>query len=312
MAAHNSAATIGQAIGSVLLQTRHDWELIVVDDGSTDSTAAIASSFDDARIRVVGQENRGPAAARNAGLRLARAPLVSTLDSDDLWLPDYLAVMGRALEAAPEAALAYTDAWVLDDATGRIRKTTEMAWQEPPDPPPEEPGAFFEELLRRNFVYNSVSARRDVLLALGGYDERLLTGEDWELWLRVAASGARCVRAPGILGVHRDHAHSLSADTRRMRAGKLEVYRIVERDWETDDGVRALARALRLACQRSSRRDELTGAALVLPRLVRRWLRRRTAWRRQPPREVANLLGAVDDVLRRDLPTTPARPPKTA
>jgi glycosyltransferase involved in cell wall biosynthesis len=293
MAAHDSARTIRDAIASVLLQTRDDWELIVVDDGSSDGTAAIASSLGDERIRIVPQDNRGPAAARNAGVRLARAALVSMLDSDDLWLPGYLDTMARVLDANREAALAYTDAWVLDDSTGRVRKTTEMTYQRPPDPPPVAARAFLEELIRRNFVYNSVTARREVLLELGGYDERLWTGEDWELWLRVAASGRRCVRAPGVLAVHRDHVGSLSSDAERMRLGDREVYRIIEHDWETDDEIRKLAQALGRSREHGSRGARTLAGSLSVARSLRRAVRRRTLWHRRPPREVADLLAAL-------------------
>jgi GT2 family glycosyltransferase len=293
MAAHDSARTISQAIESVRLQTRADWELIVVDDGSTDDTAAIASAFGDERIRVVPQENRGPAAARNVGLRLAGTPLVSTLDSDDLWLPSYLETMARVFDTERNADLAYTDAWVLDDMTGRVRKTTEMAYQRPPDPPPAAPRAFLEQLIKRNFVYNSVTARRDALLALGGYDERLWTGEDWELWLRVAASGRRCVRAPGILAVHRDHPGTLSSDAERMRAGDREVYRIIERDWEVDEEIKELARALGCSIEERPHRARPLAPAVFVARSLRQVVRRWTMWRRKPPSEVAELLVAV-------------------
>lgn len=293
MAAHDSARTISEAIESVRLQTRADWELIVVDDGSSDETAAVASAFGDERIRVVTQENRGPAAARNVGLRLAGTPLVSTLDSDDLWLPSYLETMARVFEIERNADLAYTDAWVLDDITGRVRKTTEMAYQKPPDPPPAAPRAFLEQLIRRNFVYNSVTARRDALLALGGYDERLWTGEDWELWLRMAASGRRCVRAPGILAVHRDHPGTLSSDAERMRAGDREVYRIIERDWEIDQEIKALARALGRSLDERSQRARPLAPAVFTARSLRQVVRRRTLWRRRPPGDVAELLVAA-------------------
>jgi GT2 family glycosyltransferase len=293
MAAHDSARTISEAIESVRLQTRADWELIVVDDGSSDDTAAIASAFGDDRIRVVTQENRGPAAARNLGLRLATTPLLSTLDSDDLWLPPYLETMARVFDIERNADLAYTDAWVLDDMTGRVRKTTEMAYQRPPDPPPAAPRAFLEQLIKRNFVYNSVTARRDALLALGGYDERLWTGEDWELWLRVAASGRRCVRAPGILAVHRDHPGTLSSDAERMRAGDREVYRIIERDWEVDEEIKELARALGCSIEERPHRARPLAPAVFVARSLRQVVRRWTMWRRKPPSEVAELLVAV-------------------
>ncbi len=293
MAAHNSAATIRQAIASVRLQSREDWELLIIDDGSSDETVAIASSIRDERIQVVCQENRGPALARNAGIRLAQAPLVSTLDSDDLWLPQYLESMLRVLDNDHDAALAYTDAWVLDHATGRVRKTTEMAYQRAPQPPPASPRDFLKELLRTNFIYNSVTARRDALLAVGGYDERLWTSEDWELWLRIAASGRRCVRAPGILAVHRDHAGSLSTDGKRMKASRSEVYRMIECDWDIDDEMRSFASVCRWEYERPRVRDALPVPLRRSLRSVLAGFRRRTLWHRRAPREVAQLLAAV-------------------
>ena len=128
MAAYKSAATVAESIESVRRQTRSDWELIVVDDGSPDATADIAEGSRDPRVRVVREAvNRGPAAARNRGISLAQAPLVCTLDSDDLWLPRYLETMASTLQANPAASVAFTDAWVLDDATGRISKKSAMA-----------------------------------------------------------------------------------------------------------------------------------------------------------------------------------------
>lgn len=291
MAAYNSARTIGQAIGSVLLQTREDWELVVVDDGSTDDTVAVASSFGDARIRIVRGENGGPAVARNAGIAAARTPLVSLLDSDDLWLPGYLATMTALLAADPDAVLAYTDAWVLDDATGRVRKTTEMTYQRPPVPPPAAPRAFLVELMKRNFIYNSVTARREALVEVGGYDERLRTSEDWELWLRLAALGRPCLRAPEALAVHRDHRGSLTTDLAELRRSDQAVYRIVQDDWKTDDEIRALARTLAAEGRGGRSRLDLGVARLVRP--VRRRLQRRTLWHRRPPTEIARLLAAV-------------------
>jgi glycosyltransferase involved in cell wall biosynthesis len=119
IAAFNASFTIASSIRSVIEQTEQCFELIVIDDGSTDSTAECARGFAaDPRLRVIRQSNKGPAAARNAGLRCARGGYVSMLDADDLWLPEYLEVMGAALDGDPGAAFAYTDAWVLDDETG--------------------------------------------------------------------------------------------------------------------------------------------------------------------------------------------------
>lgn len=291
MAAHNSAATIGGAIESVRRQTRSDWELIVVDDCSGDGTADVAEALADPRIRVVRQtENRGPAAARNLGISVAEAPLVCPLDSDDLWLPEYLETMGRTLDSNPAAAVACTDAWVLDDGTGRIRKTSATADQYPPSPLPDDPQTFLVELLRRNFVYNSVTARRESLLAVGGYDERLWVGEDWELWLRLAAAGFRFVSVPRLLAVYRKRAGSLTSNSERALAGRQEVYRVIAEDWGASSEIRDLS--LRLRRQRELRdRRRSAAATLFAPfAALRRWLRDSSLWHHEPPQDVADLL----------------------
>lgn len=291
MAAHDSSATIGEAIESVRNQTRSDWELIVVDDGSRDGTADVAEGITDPRVRVLRQpENRGPAAARNRGISLAQAPVVCPLDSDDLWLPEYLETMAGALDANPGAAVACTDAWVLDDETGSVRKTSAMANQDPPTPLPEDSGTLLLELLRRNFIYNSVAARRESLVAVGGYDERLWVGEDWELWLRLAAAGFRFVSVPERLAVYRKRAGSLMSSDRRALAGRREVYRVVAEDWDTSAEIRELA--LRLSRTRELRRRRRAALATLFAPLAKARLRLRHSrlWHHEPPRDVADLL----------------------
>ena len=83
-----------------------------------------------------------------------------------------------------------------------------MAILDPPEPLPDDRDTFLAELLQRNFVYNSVAARRESLQAVGGYDERLWMGKDWELWLRLAAAGFGFVRVPRLLAVYRQRADS--------------------------------------------------------------------------------------------------------
>jgi glycosyltransferase involved in cell wall biosynthesis len=291
MAAHDSARTIRAAIESVRLQTRPDWELLVVDDGSTDDTAAIAAGVADERVRLLSQANGGPSSARNAGLRASRAPVVCTLDSDDLWLPHYLETVGSVLAEDDAVDVVYTDAWVLDDVRGRVRRTTEMHYQRPPSGG-DDPPAFLLELLQRNFVYNSVALRRRVLERVHGYDERLWTGEDWELWLRIAAAGFRFHRVASPLAVHRDHPGTLSSDAERMRRGDIQVYEIVEREWGA--GSEVAERAAVLAAARARR------GTTRLDRLVRPPLRRvkqalvgRRDWPAEAPPEVAELLARV-------------------
>jgi GT2 family glycosyltransferase len=238
-------------------------------------------------------ENRGPGATRNRGISIAQAPLVCTLDSDDLWLPHYLETMASALESNPAAAVAYTDAWVLDAATGRVRKTSAMAYQDPPEAVPADTQTFLVELLQRNFIYNSVAARREALVAVGGYDERPRIGEDWELWLRLAAAGFRFVRVPQWLAVYRKHADSLTSDSERLLAAANEVYRIVIEEWSTSDELRDLALKLRDARELRVRR-RAKAAGLLGPLVgLRRTVRQSMLWHREPPQELADLLLTV-------------------
>jgi glycosyltransferase involved in cell wall biosynthesis len=284
----------------VLGQTRQDFELIVVDDGSTDETAQRAHAFEsDRRIRVVRQPNRGPSAARNAGIAVARGSYVSTLDADDLWLPEYLEVMGAALDRSPDAVLAYTDAWVLDDLTGTIRRRSAMSYQRPPKVV-ADPRTFFLQLLERNFIYTSATVRRSTLQRVGGYDESLRTSEDWELWLRIAALGAPVVRAPGTFAIYRDHPESLTSDPRRIARSKCEIYRRFTEDPDADADVRALAGRQLEQWKRTLRHLEdpnllvrlRTRGGAVKRRAMSRWI-----WRSRPPEAVERTLRAVEDAL---------------
>jgi glycosyltransferase involved in cell wall biosynthesis len=244
MPAYNAASTIAPAIRSVFAQTRGDFQLVVVNDGSTDETAERIRPFEtDSRLEVVHQPNCGLAAARNTAIAAARGRFVSMLDSDDLWLPGYLEAMDEALASRRDAGFAYTDAWVLEDETRRVQRASAMAYQDPPDPPPAEPAAFLTELLRRNFVFTSATVRRDVLKEVGGYRESLEAAEDYELWLRIAAHGRSGVRVPGRLAVYRRRAGSLSTDEVRMLTALRDVGHVVAEEYDVPEPIRALARS---------------------------------------------------------------------
>jgi glycosyltransferase involved in cell wall biosynthesis len=239
--AHNAAGTLPATISSVLAQTWQEFEIVVVDDGSIDDTeTALRRLTSDSRILYVRQEQLGPAAARNLGIERARGAYVAFLDSDDLWLPQYLQTMVDVLEADEDAALAYTDAWRLDDATKRIYRRTAMASQAPPHSPPRDPDALLQALLEHNFVYTSTTVRKSVLDEVGGF-RSLTRSEDYELWLRVAANGRRFVRAPGLLAVYRDRAGSRMHDPGAMLRGRREIYRLVIDEYEISPAARECA-----------------------------------------------------------------------
>jgi glycosyltransferase involved in cell wall biosynthesis len=242
IAAHNASRTLPVTIRSVLGQTRQDFEVLVVDDGSVDGThAALMDTTTDPRIKYFRQENSGPAPARNAGIQQARGRYVSILDSDDAWLPNYLEAMDEALSSDPAAGLAYTDAWRFDDETGRVFRRTAMSSERPPEAPPADTDALLQMLLQRNFVFTSATMRRRVLEEVGGF-RSLTRSEDCELWLRIAAAGHHFVRARGILAVYRDRPGSRMHDRSAMLRGRKEILELVADEYEISAAALAVAR----------------------------------------------------------------------
>jgi glycosyltransferase involved in cell wall biosynthesis len=222
--AYNAAGTISSAVRSVLAQTQPDLEVIVVNDGSTDATAEIVAGIEDSRVRVISQDNRGLPAARNAGVAAARGTYIALLDSDDLYLPRYLEHSERALLMTADAGFAYTDAYVFDAASGRVRHRTAMARSNPPIPPPTDRNGFLLELLRSNFVYVSTTIPRSVLDAVGGFEESRTSSEDYDLWLRILLKGYRAVWIPGQHALYRKHPGQMSKNLVNMSRNLLAVY----------------------------------------------------------------------------------------
>jgi glycosyltransferase involved in cell wall biosynthesis len=294
--AYNAEATVAAAIRSALAQTRSDFEIIVVDDGSTDATAEVVRPFlEDRRVALIQQENRGLAGARNTALARAHGEYVSLLDSDDLLLPDYMERMAAALESDPGAAFAYGDAWAFDDVTKRVRRASAMAYQRPPATPPQDPHALVLELLRRNFVFVCATIRRSVLEEVGPFDASLRSAEDYELWLRIALRGYRAVRVEGQVALYRLRPGQLSADPLNMLRHLRDVYRLVAQNLAAPDEVRTLA------CDQAERMergiatvsgDGRARAARYRARLglgrVKRALIGRRLWYGRPPPEVAS------------------------
>jgi glycosyltransferase involved in cell wall biosynthesis len=223
MPSYDAAAFVGEAVESVLAQTIADWELIVVDDGSTDGTPEIVAGYDDSRVRLLPIEHSGlPAVARNRGLALSESRYVAFLDADDVWLPDKLARQLEVLDSRPEVGLVHTGFEQLRD-TGVL---------EPYVPPPElsASGPQFERLAVGNYIANSsVLLRRDLLARHGSFDEdaRLRGTEDFELWLRLSPHTTFAyVDEP--LVVYRLHAGNLGQG-RQMGLGYVTVMEKMDR-----------------------------------------------------------------------------------
>lgn len=194
-------------LDSVLAQTFTDYELVVCDDGSTDGTLAILDGYGD-RLRLVKQQNRGVAAARNHAARHARGELLAFLDHDDLWEPEMLATLVPMMREDEDLGLVYSDAHVIDKAgIVRGRRGRYLRYHA---------GDVFDPLLRGNFIPVETTLMRTALYReLGGCDEGLRYLEDYELCLRVARR-TRVGFHPGPLARYRVHDRNLSHDREAM------------------------------------------------------------------------------------------------
>ena len=184
--AYNSGRTIDAALDSVFGQTYRDFEVVVVDDGSTDDTAQRVLSWGD-RVSLYRQPNAGPGSARNEAIRHARSPLIAFLDADDVWMPRKLERQVAYFRQFPETGLLHGPAIVSSTPTETLFETPDAVPIEGPyDPPSNRYCDLFHGVLEISTL--TVMARREVLTTLGGFDERReLHVEDWDLWLRIAA-----------------------------------------------------------------------------------------------------------------------------
>lgn len=172
---YNRLPQVKEAISSVLKQTYQDFELWVVDDGSTDGTGGALKVFGD-RIKYVSQANRGVSSARNLGLRVSRGKYVAFLDSDDLWEPDKLKIQVGCMDANPQFPLCYTDEiWMRKGVRVNPRKKHA-----------KYSGWIFEKCLPLCIISpSSALMKRTLFEEIGGFDENLPVCEDYDFWLRV-------------------------------------------------------------------------------------------------------------------------------
>jgi glycosyltransferase involved in cell wall biosynthesis len=174
---YNRAGCLREAVDSVLTQNFRDFELIVVDDGSTDDTPRLLQEYGDA-IRVFRQENRGVSAARNGGISVSRGALIAFLDSDDLWLQGKLERQVEFFKAHADALICQTEEiWVRNGRRVNPGKRHR-----------KRGGMIFEPSLDLCLVSPSaVMVRRELFQCVGFFDEGLPACEDYDLWLRVSS-----------------------------------------------------------------------------------------------------------------------------
>lgn len=228
IAAYNAADSVADAVASVQGQSLADWELLVVDDGSTDATPRVLRRLMAAepRLRAIRlPRNRGSAAARNVAWRAARAPWIAVLDADDVWHPDKLAVQMAAVASRPEALWSFHG----------VRYVREGAplhdWC--PDPATDLAMAVLRS--DHHVIHTSVLYRRDVLVRLGGFDEGLRRSQDWDLFVRLATDyPGKAVVLPDVLADYQVRTVFLSARAvaHGLRGQRRVVWqRLVRQGW---------------------------------------------------------------------------------
>lgn len=209
---YQSAETIADAVASALAQTVPAHEIIVCDDGSTDGTAAALEPYLDS-ITYLWHNNEGAAAARNRGIRAASGEFVTTLDSDDIWLPRYLEGVSALAADRPDLDLLSTDTWFEVDGEIVGRFYAENAFSVTDQR---------KAILAGCFV-GWPAARRSCLLEAGGFDESLLVGEDWDAWLRLIFAGSRAGLVDEPLRRYRVHRGSLTANRARSFRERIRL-----------------------------------------------------------------------------------------
>jgi glycosyltransferase involved in cell wall biosynthesis len=223
MPAYQAEATIGAAVSSVLGQSYRDLELVVVDDGSSDATAEIVAAHA-GPVKLVRQENRGVAAARNRGIKEASGELISFCDADDYLFEQHLAAL-VAIYDGHDGRLATANCyWLFPGGIDRSKVRYKGRFP--------APGEQRRAILEQNFLSTMSIFPRSLVDEIGPFDERKLRAEDWEFWLRAILSGYRVALQRRPLSLYRWGTASLSADLAAMDAEIEAVLDGIEKRFE--------------------------------------------------------------------------------
>ncbi|SPP99511.1 putative Glycosyl transferase, family 2 [Candidatus Sulfobium mesophilum] len=216
--AYNSEAFLEKTLQSVFSQTFRDFEVICIDDGSTDSTPQVIRKHGQS-VRYVYQTNRGAAVARNRGIGMARGEFLAFLDADDRWLPDKLARQVRYLQENRDVAMVHSNVCVIDSRDSITKPCLPIS---------ERHRGFqiFTELYLGNFIAtpSSVMVRRSCLDAVGNFDETMRCCEDFDLWLRIAAN-CKIGYQDVVMVKYRMHETNVSNDKMAMN---ITVKRVID------------------------------------------------------------------------------------
>lgn len=212
---YNREYMVDEAIQSVLDQTFEYFELIIVDDGSSDSTRHIVASYLDSRIRYIYQNNAGLAATRNNGIQHAQGKYIAFLDDDDLFLPNKLALQVSFLEQNTRIGWV-SGGYYVTDLHNRVL-AERQPWRNYPD------------LTSKTWLFacmttpHAVLIRREWLMQVGGFDSQMHYGEDWDLWLRLAYAGCPMTWVEHPVCCYRMHKTNLTREGVKFKLGFLRM-----------------------------------------------------------------------------------------
>lgn len=178
--AYNASSTITKTIESVITQTHQNWELIIINDGSTDNTLDAIDRIKDPRIKVYDYSNAGVSEARNRGIKLAQGEYIAFLDADDWWTTDKLALQLQALTDNPQGGVAYSWTYFSYQQTEKYFPSKAIYHQ----------GNVQSQLLKRNFLHHGSNPliRRQAIIETGWFDSSFPHCADWDYYLRLAAN----------------------------------------------------------------------------------------------------------------------------
>ncbi|MGB9180292.1 MAG: glycosyltransferase family A protein [Pyrinomonadaceae bacterium] len=229
---YNRAYVLWKAIQSVIAQTEPRWEIIVVNDGSNDCTLRLLEEFQDTRIRAITVSNQGPAAARNRGVRLACAPYIAYLDSDNTWHTDFLEVMHEAIQQNNDCVL-----WYCGQNSTIWERTEDGRWALIAQKAEPRKQFTAQEVWRlQGADTNCMVHRRAILERVGGWDEACHWIEDWDFFLRVFLEYPERVKwVPHILAEYRQifgaGADGICGEARENRDEEIRGRRYLLKKW---------------------------------------------------------------------------------
>ncbi len=218
---YNAIAYLPSTVDSVIQQTFTDFEVLIVDDGSTDETVEWVSKLVDPRVRLISQANQGVAVARNQGIASAQGEYVAFLDADDLWEPTKLEKQVKCLDENPQVGLVNTSIVNIDEQGKPLGAVNAS----------DVEGNVLKYIVEENLILcgSAPMVRRSCLEAVQGFDQQLMSAEDWDLWIRLSARyDFAVVREPLVL--YRQHLNSKSNNIERHLKHRLKV---IDKTFET-------------------------------------------------------------------------------